>query len=53
MHPGVPGGRGIDTHGPYLESKRRLIEQPGDQHDRREGNEETRVQANGRAKEVR
>ena len=50
VHPGVLGGRRIDTHGPYLESKRRLVEQPGDQDDRREGDEETRVQARGRAK---
>ena len=51
VHPGVLGGRRIDTHGPYLESKRRLVEQPGDEDDRREGDEETRVQARGRAKE--
>src|SRR5207247_10956996 len=35
------------------EAQRRLVKQPGDEGNRRKSDEETRVQARGRAKEVR
>src|SRR5215471_9144782 len=53
MHPGVLGGRGIETHRTYLKAKRRLVEQPGDEDDRCESDEETSVQTGVRAEEVR